>query len=283
MSHLINSIRLGNTDLLNRSVGNIDQVQSIRTHAFNGSFIACYPVAENPNAESSEEVFTGNVVIYPQNPLNNSYTQTTIKEIEDYGSLDFPLDSAWNPFNRRYWIADAGNGNVISLNSTDNSFIRAVEGFTLPHSIMLNRNNKTIFVKSFVDENTQKITQIDNLGEILFEFEFPGRIPSTEIKYNTNFLKEIPKYFTMDYDTNLNRLWFVSEAILYMIDFDTNQITENDLESIWLNKLTCVSVDRSSGNAFVIINDRVNYYIHQIFRDNNLLLGTAYLKEQPLL
>jgi len=40
-------------------------------------------------------------------------------------------------------------------------------------------------------------------------------------------------------------------------------------------------VDRSSGNAFVIIDDRANDYIQQIYRDNNLLLGTAYLEIQP--
>jgi hypothetical protein len=151
----------------------------------------------------------------------------------------------------------------------------------LPHSIILNRNNRTIFVKSFVDESTQKITQVDNRGEILLEFEFPGEISSVEIEYSDTYAQRIPKYFTMDYDTDLNRLWFVSGSVLYMIDLDTQQIVENDLLDGRLDNLTCVSIDRSSGNAFVIIDDNVNYYIQQIFKDNNLLLGTAYLEEQP--
>jgi len=276
MTLKINTINLENLDLLDRDVENIEQVQSIRVHPINGTFFACFPIAE-----IAEEDFTGNVILYPQNPNNASYSSTTIKTIAGYGDLDFPLDATWNIFNRRYWIADAGNGNLVSLNVSDNSFVRSVEGFTLPHSIIANKNNRTIFIKSFVDASTQKVTQINSRGEILFEFEFPGSVSSTEIEYSKTYLEKIPKYFTMDYDTNLNRLWFVSGSILYMIDFDTQQIVENDLEDGRLDRLTCVSVDRSSGNAFVIIDDRANDYIQQIYRDNNLLLGTAYLEIQP--
>jgi hypothetical protein len=282
MTLRINTIHLENIDLLDRSVEDIDQVQSIRVHPINGSFLTCYPVAEIEVEEEESEDFTGNVVIYPQNPTNDSYSSTTIKTIQDYGGLDFPLDACWNPFNRRYWIADAGNGSVVCLSSVDNSFIRSVDGFILPHSIILNRNDRTIFVKSFVDDSTQKITQVNNRGEILLEFEFPGAISSVEINYDKSFLSKLPKYFTMDYDANLNRLWFISASTLYMIDLDTKQIVTNDLERVRLNELTCVSIDRASGNAFVIINDGVNYYIQQIYRDNNILLGTAYLEEQPL-
>jgi hypothetical protein len=281
MSNRINTINLESIDLLDRTITEIDRVQSIRVHSINGTFLVCYPTAEIEVEEGESEDVTGNVVIYPQNPTNSSYSATTIKTITDYGDLDFPLDACWNPFNRRYWIADAGNNSVVCLSSIDNSFIRSVDGFILPHSIILNRNDRTIFVKSFVDESTQKITQVNNRGEILLEFEFPGTISSVEIEYNKLYLSQLPKYFTMDYDTDLNRLWFVSDSVLYMMDLDTKQITTNDLEDGRLKNLTCVSVDRASGNAFVIINDDVNYYIQQIFKDNNLLLGTAYLEEQP--
>ena len=277
MTLRINTINLEEIDLLDRSIDNIDQVQSIRINPINGSFLTCYPIAENDTDD-----FTGNVIIYPQNPTNNSYSSTTIKTIVGYGDLDFPLDACWRPFNRRYWIADAGNGNIVSLSSIDNSFVRSIGGFTLPHSMILNKNNRTVFVKSFVDGSTQKITQINSRGEILFEFEFPLSISSLEIKYSKSFLNTLPKSFTMDYDTDLNRLWFVSGSVLYMIDFDTKQIIENDLLDGRLDNLTCVSIDRSSGNAFVIIDDSVNYYVQQIYRDNNKLLGTAYLEEQPL-
>lgn len=270
MTLRINTIDLEQLDLLNRSIDNIDQVQSIKVNPIKGSFLTCYPLLDD-----------GTVVLYPQNPNNGSYSNTTIKSITEYGDLNFPLDTAWNPFNNRYWIADAGNNSLVALSSVNNSFIRSVDGFILPHSIVLNKNNRTMFIKSFVDSNTQKITQINSRGEILFEFEFPGSV-NTEIKYTTQYLETLPKHFTMDFDTNLNRLWFVSESVLYMIDFDTNQIIENYLRSGRLNNLTCVSIDRNSGNAFVIIDDVVNYYIQQIFRDNNLLLGTAYLEEQPV-
>jgi hypothetical protein len=67
-----------------------------------------------------------------------------------------------------------------------------------------------------------------------------------------------------------------------MIDFDTNQITENDLSGVRYTEIKCVSVDRKSGNAFVIIQDAANDYIQQIYRDNNLLLGTSHLEIQPI-
>jgi len=276
MSDRINSINLRNIDLVDRTIENISKVQSIRINQINSSFFVCYPIAV---IDYETDDFTGNVVIYPQNPTNDSYNAKTIKTIINYGNLDFPLDACWNPFNNRYWIADAGNGNVICLNSVNNSFIRSVGGFVLPHSIILNNNDKTIFVKSFVNNTTQKITQINNRGEILLEFEFPGQISSVGIEYADTYLDKIPKYFTMDYDVNLNRLWFVSKSVLYMMDLDTKQIIENDLEDKRLKNLTCVNIDRSSGNAFVIIDDSVNYYVQQIYRDNNLLLGTAYLEE----
>lgn len=271
MTHKINTINLEKLETPSRSISNIGQVQSIKINPINGKFLTCYPLLDD-----------GTVILYPQNPNNGSYSSVTIKSITDYGDLNFPLDTAWNVFNNRYWIADAGNNNLVCLSSIDNSFIRTVEGFTLPHSIQLNKNDRTIFVKSFADSSTQKVTQINNKGEIIFEFEFPAATNSVDIEYTTDFLSALPKSFTMDFDVNLNRLWFVSGSVLYMIDFDTKQIIENDLLNVRLDNLTCVSIDRSSGNAFVIIDDSVNYYVQQIYRDNNLLLGTAYLEEQPV-
>jgi hypothetical protein len=271
MSEKINSINLEELELLGRTITNVDEVQSIKINPIDGTFFACYPLQDN-----------GTVILYPQNNTNSNYSETSIKTITDYGDLDFPLDTVWNVFNNRYWIADAGNNSIVSLSSINNSFIRSVDGFTLPHAMALNKNDRTIFVKSFVDASTQKITRVNGRGEILFEFEFPANISSTEISYDKDFLSTMPKPFTMDFDTNLNRLWFVSLSTLYMIDFDTNQITENNLQDGRLENLSCVSVDRSSGNAFVIIDDVANYYVQQIFRDNNILLGTAYLEEQPL-
>jgi hypothetical protein len=271
MTLKINTINLTENELLNRSIENIDEVQSIKLNPIDGTFLTCYPLQDD-----------GTVIRYPQNDTNDDYEEVSIKTIIDYGDLDFPIDTVWNVFNRRYWIADAGNNSIVSLSSIDNSFIRSVDGFILPHSMVLNKNDRTIFVKSFVDTTTQKITQVNSRGEILFEFEFPGEINSTEIVYDRDFLNTLPKSFTMDYDTDLNRLWFVSGSVLYMIDFDTKQIVENDLLDGRLDNLSCVSVDRNSGNAFVIIDDVANYYVQQIYKDNNLLLGTAYLEEQIL-
>lgn len=271
MSFIINTIKLDAFEIPDRTVSTAGEVQSIKVNQIDGRFLTCYPLLDD-----------GTIVLYPSNPNNTSYSEVVLKAIEDYGSLDFPLDTAWNIFQNRFWIADAGNSSIVLLNSIDYSYIRSVEGFILPHSIQLNENDRSIFVKSFVDENTQKVTQVSTLGEILFEFEFPYESNSLEIEYTNSFIKSLPKTFTMDFDINNNRLWFVGGSILYMIDLDTKQITENDLKDGRLDNLSCVSVDRDSGNAFVIIDDIANHYIQQIYKDNNKLLGTAYLEEQPL-
>jgi len=54
MTLKINTINLENLDLLDRDVENIEQVQSIRVHPINGTFFACFPIAE-----IAEEDFTG--------------------------------------------------------------------------------------------------------------------------------------------------------------------------------------------------------------------------------
>jgi hypothetical protein len=274
MSLKINTININNETLMSRSVDAVDQAQSIRVNPIDATFLVSNPIAEDDES--------GNVIIYPQNPNNSDYSIKTIKTIVGHGDLNFPLDAVINVFTGTYWILDAGNEKVVVLDSDDYSFLRSVEGFTLPHSIIVNPNSRTVFVKSFEDKLTQRVTQLDNGGKILFNLEVPGLISSTTIDYSSSYMGKIPKYFTMDFDLARNRLWFVSKAVLYMIDLDTKQITENDLEDGRLNKLDCVSIDRSSGNAFVIMTDGVNYYVKQIFKDNNLLLGTSYLEEQPL-
>ena len=137
MSERINTIDLENVGLLDRTIENIGKVNSIRLHPITGKSLVCYPIVSDDNNNP-----TGNVILYPQNPTNTSYSSTTIKTIVDYGDLNFPLDACWNPFNRRYWIADAGNNSIVCLSSIDNSFIRSVDGFILPHSIILNKNNR---------------------------------------------------------------------------------------------------------------------------------------------
>jgi DNA-binding beta-propeller fold protein YncE len=274
MSETINTIDLKNLSLLNRTVDSVNEVQSIRVNSFTGNFLSCFPIAEDDN--------TGNIILYPQNPNNSSYTSKTLKEIETYGNLDFPLDACWNPFTKRIWIADSGNNKIVAVNESDYSFIKSINNFTLPHSIVLNSNNRTLFVKSFSDKSTQKISQVNTNGDILFDLNVPGEISSVVISYTSSYLSEMPKYFTMDFDAYRNRLWFCSKAVLYMVDLDTKQIIENDLSTVRLNRLSCVSIDRESGNAFVIIDDGTNYYIQQIYKDNNKSFGISYLPEQPV-
>ena len=270
MAETINTINLKNLSLLGRTVNSVNEVQSIRTNSFTGNFLSCFPIAESDN--------TGNIIFYPQNPNNSSYTSKTLKEIETYGDLDFPLDACWNPFTKRVWIADAGNNKIVGINESDYSFVKSIDSFTLPHSIILNSNNRTLFVKSFSDKSTQKVSQVNTNGDILFELDFPGIISSVTISYTSSYLSKIPKYFTMDFDVDRNRLWFCSKSILYMVDLDTKQIVENDLSTVRPNRLSCVSVDRESGNAFVIIDDGTNYYVQQIYKDNNLNFGLSFLR-----
>lgn len=264
MTFRVNSINFNTEEILDRSFLSPSEVQSIKINPRDGSYLICYPLLND-----------GSLIRY-----SNTESSTTIKNISGYNEINFPLDSEWNIFSNKIWIADAGNNNMVLLDSSDYSFIRSINGFFLPHSIILNKNNKNIYVKSYSNSYTQKISEINNKGETVFEFEFPCIYKNLNIEYTTQYLEKIPKYFTMDYDFNRNRLWFVSGSILYMVDFNNKNIVENDLKDVRLDSISCVNIDKNSGNAFVIIDDGVNYYIQQIFKDNNLLLGTAYLEEQ---
>ena len=249
-----------------RSLLGTPEVQSIRVHPVNGYFFACFPLDEE-----------NGLILYPPNPNNSSYEEINLNSIQGYGNLDFPLDATWNVFDKKYCIADSGNNAVIIVDEQTGSIDKKIENFTLPHSILFNGNDKTMFIKSFTDENTQRVTQVNNLGDIIFEFDFPGFIDSTEISKTIEFMYSVPKYFTMDFDLTRNRLWFESGSVLYMLDLDNNQIVENDLLSGHLENISCVSIERGSGNAFVVIDDHVNYYVKQIFKDNNVDFGSAYL------
>ena len=271
MTTKINSITLDKEEILDRVVEVSDQVQSIKVNPSDGTFFACYPLLNN-----------GTIIHYPQNPKNSDYSSTTIKSVEVYGDLNFCLDVGVDLFGQKLWIADAGNNKIVVLNLIDNTIIREISDFILPHSIIVNPLNRNVFVKSLVDNTTQKLTHMDDKGNILWEFEFPGIIPTTNIGYTAAYLQRLPKAHTMDFDSNLKRLWFVGESVLYMLDLDTKQIITQDLQDFRLYNISSVSIDRTSGNAFVVIDDDVNYYVQQIYKDNNVVFGTAYLEEQDL-
>jgi len=271
MATIINEIDILNEAILNRSFLVDGVVRSIRVNSLNSTSLITYPLVNN-----------GTIKRYPQNPLNTSYTTTTIKTIENYGDINFPLDAIFNPYRQRMWIADAGNQKVLVINSSDYSFIRSVDNMILPHALVLNSNNRNVFIKSYVNTTTQKITEVTSTGAVVMEFNFPGVISSTTISYTNKYLNLIPRQDTIDFDNNLQRLWFISGSVLYMIDLETKQIIPNDLESERLYKLSSLSIDSDSGNAFVVISDGVNWYVQQIYKDNNEVLGTAYLEVQPI-
>jgi hypothetical protein len=271
MTFKINTIDIENGQDLNRSVTDIDQVQSIKLNKSDGTFFVTYPLLNN-----------GTIIQYPQNPTSSSYSSTTIKTVEDYGDIDYALDVGVDFFGNNLWIADTGNEKVISIGLIDKVFIREIEGFELPHAILVNPNNRNVFIMSFEDVDTKKLTEIDNKGNILFEFLFPGNVASLTIERTQQFMKSLPRPFTMDFDSNLNRLWWVGESVVYMMDLDTKQITTQDLQDGSLYNITSISVDKSSGNAFVVIDDIANWYVQQLYKDNNVAFGLAYLEEQDL-
>jgi hypothetical protein len=251
----------------NRTLYDYSGVQSIRIHPINSYFFVCMPLSKN-----------NSLIIFPPNPNSLIYQENNLSHIEGYGDLKFPLDATFDYFNKKYLIADAGNQKVVIVDAESNSFEKSLDNFILPHSIIFNKNDKSFFIKSFINSYTQKITQINRLGDPIFEFEFPADISTTYISLNHTYLGSIPKYFTMDFDANLNRLWFVSKSVLYMVDLDNKHIIENNLLDFRLKNLSCVSIEKGSGNAFVVIDDGVNYYVQQIFKDNNLKFGLSFLR-----
>jgi hypothetical protein len=88
----------------------------------------------------------------------------------------------------------------------------------------------------------------------------------------------LPSNRSIVFDNNRMRLWWVDDVWVYMLDVRNKQIQTYDIRNDLLYNAVNIDVELSTGNAFVICQNIHNdWLLLQLFRDNNVLLGKAYI------
>lgn len=252
-------------------------VQSVNIYQTDGSFITTEP-------------FNNKLIWYPQAPYNAANTALGAWKIFEsfvgYGYLSFPLDARFDYTRRILWIADSGNKRILKVNIDSGTVIESINNGYFSHSIVVNINDGSIFVKSIKDRENGIVQHYSKEGILLNSFEFACNYGITEedITNTYDFASSLPLPYTMVFDHARKRLWWTGDEFVYMTDTINENIIPYHIASHHFHLARGVDVDFDSGNAFVIaknVSDS-NWYILQMFRDNNKIVSTAYLiKDEP--
>lgn len=271
MSISIKSVSLNNeADIVYRSitVSGGKLVQSVNVNQTDGTFVTTEPINQN-----------GQIVVYPQSPNNPRYEIKTYKTFGGYGSIDFPLDARFDSIRRKVWIADAGNTRAIKVSTNNYKVEQVISNIILPHSVVPEVNLGGVFIKGFSGVSTGVIYYHGANGELVDYFTYPCALgkTTTEIEYTNTYVKSLPIPSTMAYDPARWRLWWTSGTFVYMIDIRNQQAIQQNLAPIYTNTRG-LDIDFDTGNAFVVVNKpNGNWFLVQLFRDNNFIFCSAYI------
>ncbi|MFA7219282.1 MAG: hypothetical protein WC119_02100 [Synergistaceae bacterium] len=270
MSISINSVDIKNEDridyrniLLNGKI-----VRSVNINQTDGYFVTTEPLENG-----------GQIVVYPQSPNNPLYSIMVYRELGGYGTMSMPMDARFNYIKRTLWIADMGNSKALKINIGNYQFISSINEIVLPHSIIPEINLGGVFIKAFSGIHTGIVYYYASNGDLVDYCTFSCELgaSSTDVQLTQSFVNLLPLANTMAYDHVRWRLWWTAESNIYMMDVRNRQVIVNKLSSIY-NNTRGLDIDLSSGNAFVVVRDNKNYWrIAQVFRDNNYIIGDAYV------
>jgi len=251
-----------------------NHVQSVNIYQTDGSFVTTEP-------------FNNKLIWYPQGPNNVANTSLgewkTFTTFVGYGNLNMPLDARFDYARRILWIADSGNKRVLKVEINSNTVTDSAENGYFSNSIAININNGMCYVKSIKDSQTGIIQQYNQSVDLQNSFEFACLYPynGDNITNTYGFIYNLPLPSSMCFDHSRNRLWWVGEDTIYMMDTLNKNIVPYIILSDGFYELKSIDIDFKSGNAFVIAK-RIGYngsYILQMFRDNNFIVSTAYMEK----
>lgn len=277
MSRFITSVNINSSSAINqRGIDVPDSyISSINSNQITGDFIVSAPVLNG-----------GSVIIYPQNPNNPSSsfigTSKTLTQFSGYGFLSFPLDAQLDYARNKLWIADAGNQRVLKIDFNSYLVDFSITNISLPHVVVPNINNGGVFIKGFVNITTGVIFYYSSNGILQGSFTYfdtldgATLIPSIEDPYA--IVPPLPS--TCIFDHRRNRLWWTANDNIHMVDLTSNQVIVYNLSSDGYTATRGLDIDLDSGNAFITVyGDGDRWFIIQMFRDNNKILGRSYLEE----
>ena len=227
------------------------------------------------------------VMLYPQSQIGSV---VEFKTFNRYGSLSHPLDAKSDYCSNRIWIADTYNHRVLKINSLTSRIDLSVSAI-YPYSMCPNLNNSGVFIRGYNNYGLTRelISYYDKNGNFITSFEFGkeeliassssssshSSSSSYSSSYSSPFKILMPNVNTMCYDHVRSRLWWITDSKIYVADTRNYQVQTMNVAKYNFNS---IKIDFSSGNAFAIGTDiHSDKYLIQIFRDNNKILGVAYV------
>jgi DNA-binding beta-propeller fold protein YncE len=260
--------------------------RSIDINQTNGTYAVVEPY-------DSAGGYNGRVVIYPQSLQSEIAVTTELKSFSRVGSLYYPLDARFDYARGKIWIADAGNNRVLKIDLNTQKADLSIGSVVYPYSLASNLNNGGVFVKSYLDTSLEDgiVLYFKADGTELARFVFQrddlesssssssGDIDSSSSSSGFSF-SSFPSPRSMVFDHVRSRLWWVDGVKVYMADIGNQQVSSYDLRSSDITDTISIDVDFESGNSFIVSTDNhTNRVLIQIFRDNNSVLGIAYIED----
>lgn len=264
----INTIDLGSHSIIeNRDLNDNIPYRTVDVNWTDGSFLATYPV--------------GDIVYhYPQNPNNSLYVTQTIDNLKGYEALSLPLDAKFDHIRGKIWIADAGRSRAVCVTTNDYEVIIVIENLTVPFAVLPDINNGGCFIYSFINISNGCITHVDSQGNELGKFTFTRTFPAgnTITLYKTKeFVDLMPSTHSMAYDYSRSKIWWLGDTDVYMADTFSQTISQYEMQQHGFSSLSTITVEKKTGNAFIVATSNHNDYVAQILEGNRKYMGSTWI------
>jgi hypothetical protein len=291
MSETLRTINTSTNDVISdRDIVSPNSVRSICVNQINGSYAVVEPL-------NTDGTYGGRIVIYPQSLKLELPIE--IKTLDDVGSLYYPQDAKFDYYENKLWIADTGNDRILKVDLKTNQVDFAISSVIYPHALAVNYSEGGIFVKGYTDYNmnsgsvsyfrrdsTKVVDFIFNDNDTVSSsssssessLSFSGISSSSSSSSSGVVFPEFPSVKSICYDTGRSRIWWVSGVKVYMADIRNKQVKTYDVGPDLYYGVYSVTIELATGNAFVVAsNIHDERFILQFNRDNNQLLGSAYV------
>ncbi|TRZ80689.1 hypothetical protein D4R86_03920 [bacterium] len=293
MSREIKTINIDTSLVVSsRNITVDDSIRSIDVNQTDGTILVTYP-------QGSDGSYDGSVIVYPQSSALQVNSGVEIQDLGSFGSLNYPNDAKFNYLRRKIWICDSGNHRVIKLDrDTQEVDISIEDEMYYPYSMVVNFNDGSVFVRGYSDIGRFKsvIMKFNSNGDTMGTFEFDTDptdessssdslsssssnpyVPSSSSSSSNDVFPILPLVNTIVYDHVRSKLWWTNKRQIYMANERNKSLQIYNVDDAYFNTYA-IDVELSSGNAFVVVGDNHDErFLIQMYKDNSLLLGTAYI------
>ena len=294
MSREIKTINIDTSTVVSlRNITADDSIRSIDVNQTDGTILVTYP-------QGSDGSYDGSVIVYPQSSALQVNSGVEIQDLGSFGSLNYPNDAKFNYLRRKIWICDSGNHRIIKLNrDTQEVDISIEDKVYYPYALVVNFNDGSVFVRGYTNVSRIRsvIMNFDSNGDEIGTFEFDTdptdessssdsssssssnpELSSSSSSSSNDVFPLLPSVNTMVYDHVRSKLWWTNKRSIYMANERNKSLQIYDVNDNAYFNTYAIDVELSSGNVFVVVGDNHDErFLIQMYKDNSLLLGTAYI------